>query len=333
MGQWVVWCIEDCFMTSASRQHRIHVVVAFALLYFFWGSTYLAIRIGVEHIPPLLMAGARFAIAGPLMLAYCALTGHRVRVTLPEALRLALIGVLLLSICNVIVVWAEQWVPSGLASLMLSVTPIWFLVLETWVLPGEHRLSGRTLSGIALGIAGIVVLLWPQLRATSNVGRHELFASLGLLLGPLAWALGSVLSKRWKMEVDPFTASGYQMMFAGIVNLAAGTLVGDWTHGTWTARGWGAVVYLIIFGSWVGFSAYVWLLKHVPTSKVSTYAYVNPIVAVFLGWLVLHERITGYILTGSVIVICAVALVTGAKLQTRAGEEVPGLPAVESSAD
>jgi drug/metabolite transporter (DMT)-like permease len=320
-------------MTPTERQHRFHVVLAFALVYVFWGSTYLGIHIGVEHIPPLLMAGTRFAIAGPLMLLYCGLAGFRVRITFSEALRLAVIGALLLSISNVILAWAEQWVPTGLAALIISITPLWFLVLETWVLPGEHRFSGRALSGLVLGVIGIGVLMWPELRATSNVGRRELFGSLALIGGSLAWALGSVLSKRWKMDVDPFTATGYEMAFAGAINLLAGAVVGDWTHATWTLRGWSAIVYLIIFGSWVGFSAYIWLLKHIPTPKVSTYAYVNPVVAVFLGWLVLHERITGYILAGSAITICAVAMVTGAKLQTRAEEEEPGFPAVENSAD
>jgi drug/metabolite transporter (DMT)-like permease len=320
-------------MTSTARQHRFHVVLAFALVYVFWGSTYLGIHIGVEHIPPLLMAGARFAIAGPLMLAYCALAGHRVRVNLDQAVRLAVIGALLLSIANVVLAWAEQWVPTGLAALIISITPLWFLVLETWVLPGEHRFSGRALSGLVLGIVGIGVLMWPELRATSNVGRRELFGSLALIGGSFSWALGSVLSKRWKLDVDAFTATGYEMAFAGAINLLAGAALGDWARATWTPRGWGAIIYLVIFGSWVGFSAYIWLLKHVPTPKVSTYAYVNPVIAVFLGWLVLDERITGYILAGSVITICAVAMVTGAKLQTRVGEEEPALPAVESSAD
>jgi drug/metabolite transporter (DMT)-like permease len=123
------------------------------------------------------------------------------------------------------------------------------------------------------------------------------------------------------------------MMFAGLTNVVVGTIVGDWAIAHWTARGLGAIVYLVIFGSWVGFSAYIWLLAHVPTTKVSTYAYVNPVVAVFLGWLVLHEQITGYITAGTVIIVVAVALVTGAKLHTRAGEEQPELPAVETSAD
>ncbi len=320
-------------MTTAQRQHRWNVILAFALVYVFWGSTYLGIRIAVEQIPPMLMAGTRFLIAGPLMLLYCALTGRRIAVKGHEAARLAVIGILLLSVANVILAWAEQWVPTGLAALIISVTPLWFLILETWVFPGEHRVSSRALVGLALGAAGIVVLLWPELRHTSGIGRRELIGSVSLIGGSFAWALGSVLSNRWKLEVDAFTATGYEMMFAGATNVLIGTIFGEWAHATWSARGLGAVIYLVIFGSWVGFSAYVWLLKHVPTPKVATYAYVNPVVAVFLGWLVLHEQITGYILAGTVIIVIAVSLVTGAKLHTRAGEEPAELPAVETSAD
>jgi drug/metabolite transporter (DMT)-like permease len=124
------------------------------------------------------------------------------------------------------------------------------------------------------------------------------------------------------------------MTFAGITNLLLGTMLGNWTHATWSWRGIGGVIYLVIFGSWVGFSAYIWLLKHVPTAKVATYAYVNPVVAVFLGWLVLHEKVTGYIFVGSVVIICAVALVSGAKLIPRDDtQEQPDLPAVEAGAD
>jgi drug/metabolite transporter (DMT)-like permease len=304
-------------MSSADAQHRRNVILAFGLLYFFWGSTYLGIRIAVADIPPVLMAGARFLIAGPLMLLWCALRGRRMTISLSEGIRLLVVGFLLLSVANVIVGWAEQWVPSGLAALIVSGTPMWFLILETWVFPGEYRVPPRALAGLALGVIGIVVLLWPELRHTSSIGRRELFGSLSLLGSSFTWALGSVLAKRWKLKVDPFTASGYEMLFAGIINVLFATALGDWARATWSWRGMGAVTYLVIFGSWVGFSAFIWLLSHVSITKVSTYAYVNPVVAVILGWLIVHEQITGYILTGAVIIVVAVALVTGAQLKAR----------------
>jgi drug/metabolite transporter (DMT)-like permease len=187
--------------------------------------------------------------------------------------------------------------------------------------------------GLALGVAGIIVLLWPQLRHTSGIGRRELFGSVALIFGSLCWALGSVLSKRWKVDLDVFSAAGWEMWFAGAINVLFALILGEQHRAVWTIRGIGAIGYLVVFGSWVGFTAYVYLLEHVPTPKVATYAYVNPVVAVFLGWLVLHEQITGYIFAGTVIVVGAVALVTGAELIPRHPEEGPILPAVESAGD
>lgn len=320
-------------MTPAERQHRLHVILAFGLVYVFWGSTYLAIRLAVEAVPPALMAGTRFLIAGPLMLVYCALSGRRVRLTREETARLAIIGVLLLTVSNATLAWAEQWVPTGLAALIVSITPIWFLVLETWVLPGEHQVSPRALAGVVLGILGIVVLLWPELRHTSGIGHRELLGSVSLIGASLSWATGSVLSKRWKVGVDAFAATGWEMALAGTANVIIGLAFGEHHRAVWSAKGLGAIIYLVIFGSWVGFTAYIWLLKHVPTTKVTTYAYVNPVVAVFLGWLVLHEQVTVYIMLGTVVIVAAVALVTGAKLKTRTEVAEAELPAVESAGD
>lgn len=319
-------------MPSYERQYRTRAIFSFALVYFFWGSTYLAIAIGVEHLGAELMAGTRFLVAGVLMLGWCAVTGRKVRVSARDTLRLAVIGILLLSVSNTILGWAEETVPTGLAALLVSITPIWFLVIETWILRGD-RLSRRGIVGLVLGIAGIVVLLWPKLHATSALGREQLFASVALLGGSCTWAIGSVLSKRWTTAADAFVGSGWEMTFAGLINLGVAGLVGDYRSAVWTVRGVSAIVYLIIFGSWVGFSAYIWLLQNVPMPKVATYAYVNPMVAVFLGWLVLHERVDGYILAGSAVIVAGVALVTSAKVRTKRGtlEEEPGLPQVEGT--
>lgn len=322
-------------MDQSERKYRWQVIIAFALVYFFWGSSYLGIRVGIEHIAPALLSGTRFLVAGVILLAWCAITRRRVRITRDEAVRLALIGILLLSIQNVVLAWSELWVPTGLAALIISVVPLWFLVLETWVFPGEHHMSPRALIGLALGAGGIVVLLWPGLRHSSAVGQRELFGSVCLIGASLAWALGSVLSKRWKLPVDPFTATSYQMIFGGLISVLMGTALGDWKYTVWTWRGAAAMAYLVVFCSLAAFTAYIWLLERVPTAKLATYAYVNPVVAVFLGWLVLHEAVTGYILAGTGIIIMAVALVTGAKLKlkTRVGEPCEELRAAQSSTD
>ncbi|HMK28304.1 MAG TPA: EamA family transporter [Terriglobales bacterium] len=318
---------------SASEQHRFRVILAFALVYVFWGSTYLGIRIAIEHLPPFIMTGVRFLIAGPLMLLYCTLSGRGVRITGREALRLAIIGVLLLTCANATLARAELVVPSGLAALLVAIIPLWLLVLETWVFRGD-RVSAKGIAGLLLGVAGIAVLLWPQLTATTALGRKELMYSLALLAASFAWALGSSFAKRWQKGIDPFAASGWEMTFGGAVNLLLAFALGESRRAVWTPRGIAAVAYLVVFGSWVGFSAYIWLLQHVQMSKVSTYAYVNPVVAVFLGWVVLRERVDAYILAGSAIIVAAVALVTAAEVKPRPGslEEEP-LPVVESTGD
>src|SRR5581483_11804043 len=271
-------------MAREQRQHRWMVILAFGLVYLFWGSTYLGIRIAVEHIPPALMCAIRFTIAGTLMLAYCALSGRRIAYASTQLMHLAVVGTLLLMGGNLTLSYAEQIVPSGLAALVVSSTPLWFLVLDSMLL-GHHRIAFRGKIGLALGIAGIVVLLWPKLTAPGSVGGRELAWSLALIGGSFSWALGSVLSKRWQShDIDPFSGIAWQITFAGLANFIFALSFEDVRNVDWTVRGIGAVLYLVVCGSWIGYTAYIWLLRHVPTSKVSTYAYVNPVVAVFLGW-------------------------------------------------
>src|SRR6202048_1192725 len=311
-------------MTQAQRQHRFAVILAFALVYFFWGSTYLGIDIAVERIPPALMCGIRFLIAGVFMLAFCGLRGRKIYYRPAQLGQMAVVGVLLLMGGNLTLAYAEKHVASGLAALIVAVTPLWFLVLDSLLL-GDHHIAARGKIGLGLGIAGLLVLLWPDLAATSALGRVQLWASISLMGGSFSWALGSVLAKKWKSaEVDPFSATAWQMVAAGVANFLVAFAWGDPWRAVWTSRGVGALLYLIVFGSWVGYTAYIWLLGHVPTSKVSTYAYVNPVVAVFLGWLILHERVNAYMLAGSVIVVASVALVTSAQVTAKtAGLEAP----------
>ncbi len=318
-------------MTESQRRQRFAVFLAFGLVYFFWGSTYLAIDIAVEKIPPALMCGVRFLIAGVFMLAFCGLRGRKIRYNPRQLGQMAVIGILLLVGGNLTLAYAETHIPSGLAALIVAVVPLWFLVLDSLLL-GDHHVSARGKAGLALGVAGLVVLLWPQLLATTHLGRQQLWASLSLQGGCFSWALGSVLAKKWKSpDVDAFSATAWEMIAAGLANLLIAFGLGDLARVTWTARGVSAVVYLVVFGSWVGYTAYIWLLGHVPTSKVSTYAYVNPVVAVFLGWLVLREPIDAYILGGSAIVVAAVVLVTSAQVTRRSTPQE--LPMVETTGD
>jgi drug/metabolite transporter (DMT)-like permease len=320
-------------MSASASQWKI--MVAFGLVYVFWGSTYLGIGIAVEQIPPAVMCGARFLTAGTVMLAYCALTGRRIRFSVRQLGHFAAVGILLLMGGNLTLAYAERIVPTGLAALLIAVTPLWFLVLDSLLL-GDHHISRRGTIGLAIGIAGVVVLIWPDLlpnmRHSNSLGHRELWWSLALQLGSFSWAFGSVLSKKWQTAAtDPFGAIAWQMFFAGLANLLFALLVEKPSNIAWTFRGVAAILYLVVCGSLIGYTAYIWLLQHVPTSKVSTYAYVNPVVAVFLGWLVLHEHIDRYILMGSAIIVASVVLVTSAKVSTRAAAEE--LPAVEAAGD
>src|SRR4029077_6980259 len=316
-------------MTQVHRQHRFAVILAFALVYFFWGSTYLGIDIAVERIPPALMCGTRFMIAGAFMLAFCGLRGRKIYYQPMQLGQMSVVGVLLLVGGNLTLAYAEMYVGSGLAALIIAVTPLWFLVLDSLLL-GDHHIAVRGKIGLGLGVAGLLVLLWPDLSSTSALGRVQFWASISLLGGSFSWALGSVLAKKWKSpEIDPFSATAWQMIAAGLANFLAAFALGDASRAVWSARGIGATLYLVVFGSWVGYTAYIWLLNHVPTSKVSTYAYVNPVVAVFLGWLVLHERVDWYILAGSAVVVASVALVTSAPVTAKiAMEEIPAVETV-----
>lgn len=318
-----------------SRESRFRILLAFGLVYVFWGSTYLGIGIAVEHIPPALMCAVRFLISGSLMLLYCALAGRSIQLDPRQLAQQTAIGVLLLVGGNLTLSWAEQYVSTGLSALLVAVIPIWFLVLDSWLI-GHHKISRRGLAGLALGILGLVVLLWPKLLDIHALGVMQFVAATSLLLGSLSWAFGSVLSKMWKSGLDPLVATGWQMSLAGIANLLIALALGEHHQVIWTARGLGAIAYLVVFGSWIGYTSYVYLLQHAPTAKVSTYAYVNPVVAVFLGWVILHERVDHYILVGSAIIVAAVVLVTSAKVETTAsGQAATGeaMPILETAGD
>jgi drug/metabolite transporter (DMT)-like permease len=304
------------------------VILAFGLVYLFWGSTYLAIDIAVQSIPPALMCGMRFSIAGVVMLSACAALGKRIWYPVRQIVLCGVVGILLLMGGNLTLSWAELSVPSGLAALIIAVTPLWFLVLDSLLL-GHHRISWRGKVGLGLGIVGLFILFWPQSHSTSALGRRELFASISLLGGSFSWALGSVLSKRWQSGMDVFSSIAWQVTVAGASSLLFAWALGDFPHALWNSRGVGAVLYLVVCGSWIGYTAYIWLLEHVPTSKVSTYAYVNPVVAVFLGWLVLHERVDKFIVMGSIVVVLAVILVTSAEVKQKKSTE--GLPVGETA--
>ncbi|HEV2962105.1 MAG TPA: EamA family transporter [Candidatus Angelobacter sp.] len=325
-------------MSSAERQHRFRVITAFTLLSTLWGGTYLAMRVAVEHMAPYTLASVRYMISGPIMLAACALAGQKIRLNRQDALRLLAIGALLLSVGNIGVIWAEEYLPSGLTALLVAVLPIWMAIIEAWIFKGR-RIPPLGMAGLALGIAGIFVLLWPKLSSGTRFGHAELIGVVILLTGSFGWAYGSVLSSRWTLSIGVFAAIAWQMTLGGLVDTVVALGTGGFHHVEWTFKVVLAIAYLVICGSWIGFTCYIWLLEHVAAPKVGTYAYVNPVVAVVLGWLFLDEKVDGYMFAGTAIILAAVAMVNLSKLRmmkTPVSEpaiQEHEVPVVEAGAD
>jgi drug/metabolite transporter (DMT)-like permease len=292
------------------------IVLAFASVYFFWGSTFTAIRIGAAEMPALLLAGTRFLIAGSLLLAWCRWRGLRLMWPAKNMLRLGLIGLLLLGGGNVGLVYAERTVPSGLASLVLAVIPLYVALIEMF-LPGGEPLPVRGWLGMALGFAGLGALVAPSLR-TGLAGDRTLLVALGVLLaGALSWTAGSILSRRSKLPVNSFVAAAWQMLAAGIFNTALGTALDQWPQFHLNAAAVGSLTWLITGGSLLGYTGFIYLLEHVPVAKVSSYAYVNPVVAVLLGIFLLHERPAPAEFAGMAAIILAVFLLTTAQVKAK----------------
>jgi drug/metabolite transporter (DMT)-like permease len=279
---------------------------ALVIVYVIWGSTYLAIRVMVEDVPPMLGAGTRFVVAGVVMLAALAARGRDVRVSRGGLLAAGIVGVLLLAGGNGLITIAERDVPSGLAALLVATMPLWVVLLRSTV--GGERVARGTLVGLALGFCGLVVLLLPGSRpAEATVGGVVL-----VLLGAAAWATGTFLSPRLRMPSDLLVSTAWQMVVGGAA-LLAGALVagepGDLHLADASTKSLLAVAYLVVAGSWVAFTAYAWLLQNVPLSKVATYAYVNPLVAVLLGWAILSEDVSLGTLAGAALIVTSVAVI------------------------
>jgi drug/metabolite transporter (DMT)-like permease len=282
------------------------VIAAFAAIYLIWGSTYLAIRFAIETLPPLIMAGVRFLIAGGLLYGWTRLSGTP-RPTAVNWKAAGLVGALLLG-GNGAVTWAEQWVPSGLAALLIATVPLW-MVLLAWLRGGERPTAGVA-GGLALGLAGIILLIGPgELLGGSHI---DPVGALAILLGSVSWAAGSLYARRAPMPRAPLLGTGMEMLAGGALLLLAGFATGEGAQlhlEALSLRSALAFGYLVVFGSIVAFSAYVWLLRVVSPARVSTYSYVNPVVAVFLGWALASEPITPLTLVAAAVIVTAVALI------------------------
>jgi drug/metabolite transporter (DMT)-like permease len=307
-------------------------VVAFAAIYLIWGSTYLAIKVAVETIPPFFMASARFLIAGSVLYVLTRLRGAA-RPALQHWIAAAIVGALLLLGGNGSLSWSEQRVPSGLAALLLATIPIWMVLLDSgW--KGWNKQGGRVLGGLAMGLAGIGLLVGPARLWGGS--RIDLLGAAVLMFGSLCWSVGSLYSRRAKLPPSPFLAAAMEMLAGGAMLAVLGFTTGEGRELHQATMAFGsilAVLYLVVFGSLLGFTAYIWLLGVTSTARVSTYAYVNPLVAVFIGWVFAGEPLTARTLVATGTIVAAVALMISHRPPPAAvAPDTEGLPTAEEAA-
>ena len=295
-------------MSEIERHHapRSQLILGFALVYVIWGSTYLAIRFAIASIPPLLMAGARFLVAGLILYVLLRRSGVP-RPTRAQWKSATLLGALFLLGGNGVVSKAEEMVPSGVAALIVAVVPLWMVLLNA--LDGKIWPRLSVLAGVALGIAGMAVLVMPGGAGANHIDPVGVAM---LLTATLSWAVGSLYAHRIEMPASMLLGTGMEMLGGGVLLLVAGSLSGEWMafdpSGT-TQKSLLAFLYLIFFGSLLGFTAYVWLLKVTTPARASTYAFVNPVIAVFLGWALADEPLSLRVVVATLVIVAAVALI------------------------
>jgi drug/metabolite transporter (DMT)-like permease len=315
------------------RATTVQVWAALAAVYVVWGSTYLAIRVGVRTMPPFLMAGTRFLIAGGLLFAWAVRRGDTAGDPLrwPQWRSALIVGALLLAGGNGGVSWAEQRVPSGVASLLIALVPMWMAVFL--VVLGNERVRLRTAAGLAVGFSGTALLI----RATgsgSGTGAADVLGIVVLIGASISWAVGSVWSRGMPLAKRPLVATGMEMILGGAVLLVVGLATGElggFSLRQVSGESFAGLLYLITVGSWVGFAAYMWLLRNAPTPLVSTYAYVNPVVAVFLGWAILSEPLSWLTLVAALLIVGSVALIVSSPKPPEPAPVEPA-PALSSGA-
>ena len=296
-----------------TQDASLKMVAAFAAIYLIWGTTYLAMAIAVQTIPPFMISGARFVFAGLLLLGFLVFRG----VPLPSYRQwkwAAVIGTCLMVGGNGLVMWGIQEIPSGVCAVIIATMPLWMTVFD-WLFYAGPRPTWRVATGLLLGLVGIVLLMGPKELMLGEAVLH-LPSLLAVICAPIFWSLGSLHSRRVDLPKNVFMATGAEMICGGAVLLAISVVMQEPRQIDWAGVSWNsafAVVYLTIFGSLIALTSYMWLLKNAVASRVATYTYVNPIIAVFLGWLVLDEVITGETLLATAVIVSAVVMIVSWK--------------------
>ena len=303
---------------------RTKTIIAILTLYVVWGTTYLAIKVGLDaDLPPALFAGLRCVPAGLALLGIARWRGASIAITRPDLRIVAIVGVLLLCGGQYGTFVAEQSIASGLAALIVALLPLWIALAES-ALPDMQRPSLLGWIGLTIGFVGLGILLFPKLLGVS-AGVGALLGIGTQILATWLWSGGSIYSKRHPVGVDPLVSTGYQMLIAGVVLVALGTALGEWSEFHMTPKGFAAIAYLIVFGSCVAFTAFTYALAHAPASKVMTYAYVNPVIAVFVGWLagsaglIPAEPVTASMLLAMTVIVAGVAIAVAAPTRPARG--------------
>jgi drug/metabolite transporter (DMT)-like permease len=300
---------------SDNAPSRTKIIAAFAAIYLIWGSTYLGIRFAIATIPPFMMGGIRFMLAGAILYVFMRARGEP-RPTLIQARNAAIIGAAFILIGNGTVVWVEQWMPSGIVALLVAILPFWIVVIE-WIGPKRKRPGLVESMGLVIGIVGIVYLIGPDaLHPSRGSSRSLAIGAPILMVSSLVWGLGTTYSQIAELPRSAFTATGVEMFSGGAMLFIVSLIAGEpmrFDPASVSAGSIIAFIYLTTIGSLVGFTAFIWLLQHQPPSRVSTYAYVNPVVAVFLGWAIADEPLTLRTVIAAAIIIGAVALITTAR--------------------
>ena len=295
-------------MTPVSTAHQRKLAYfAWTAVCLIWGTTYLGIRVSLETIPPALMGGMRWTIAGALLTLYLIARGER----LPPRSSwggIALLGFLMLGLGNGGVVVAEQWVPSGLTAVLVATSPFWMAAVEAALRDGE-RLRANVVAGLLIGFSGIVVLVWPDLTFGSSGNRGFLAGIAAIQIAALGWSLGSAYSRRHARSENVLGTTAFQMLAGGLMMMAAGTVLGEWDQLHFTPRTAAAFGYLTTVGAVGGFVAYTYALRHLPVTFVSLYAYINPVIAVTLGVLLLGEPFDSRMTAAALLVLAGVAIV------------------------